>query len=418
MKNFPILICIMTLLAFQSCVKDKCEKEITYIKHTPIYKTAEEIRGDVTYDAPQALKNPGKIYFYNNYIFINEQREGIHIIDNQNPEAPSNIGFISIPGNVDMAIRNNILFADNYIDLLSIDIGDFNNIHLVKRTEEVFLKNMQQDNNTWLVDYHEEEVTEIVECNAAGEWIFSEDLAVLDASSAGNSGSSVPNSGIGGSMARFTLDSDHLYIVDEFSMMVFGVQDGSNPIQHNTIELGWGIETIIPYNQYLFIGSNSGMQIYDNTNPTSPAYISEVSHMTACDPVFVKDNFAYVTLRSGNICDGFVDQLDLVDISNITQPQIVKSFEMDNPHGLSIKDESLFLCEGEFGFKIFEITDAQNLDDHIEIKEHLKDIVSYDVIAIPGQQDIVLIIGDNGFYQYDVSDPTAPELVSSILAED
>ena len=66
--------------------------------------------------------NPGKIYFKEGYIFINEELKGIHVIDNRNPENPQNIGFIEIPGNVDIAIKNNTLYADSYIDLGAIDI--------------------------------------------------------------------------------------------------------------------------------------------------------------------------------------------------------------------------------------------------------------------------------------------------------
>jgi len=69
-------------------------------------------------DEAKELEDPGKIYFYNNYIFINEKRAGVHVFDNSTPSSPQNIGFLNIPGNVDIAIRNDIMLADNYIDLL------------------------------------------------------------------------------------------------------------------------------------------------------------------------------------------------------------------------------------------------------------------------------------------------------------
>ena len=71
----------------------------------------------------------GKIYFKDHYIFVNEYQKGIHVIDNEDPRNPQIIKFIEIPGNVDMAIADDILYADSYVDLLSIDISDIGNIN-------------------------------------------------------------------------------------------------------------------------------------------------------------------------------------------------------------------------------------------------------------------------------------------------
>ena len=101
----------------------------------PIY--ANEGDYEVLIKEPRALKNPGKIYYYNKFIFINERFEGVHLYDNTDPKNPQNIGFIKIKGNVDIAIRNNVLYADNISDLISIDIFDPNNIKLLERINDV-----------------------------------------------------------------------------------------------------------------------------------------------------------------------------------------------------------------------------------------------------------------------------------------
>ena len=90
MKIFKIsfLLIVLVSLCLQSCVKDTCEGELTYSKSTPIYVTVDEIRKDIQVEAPRALKQPGKIYFYQNYILLNEFREGLHVIDNQDPANP------------------------------------------------------------------------------------------------------------------------------------------------------------------------------------------------------------------------------------------------------------------------------------------------------------------------------------------
>jgi hypothetical protein len=75
---------------------------------------------------------------YGNLILFNERNRGIHVIDNANPAAPVNLLFLPIPGNIDIAVKDNILYADSYIDLVAIDIGDLSNIHEVNRKQSIF----------------------------------------------------------------------------------------------------------------------------------------------------------------------------------------------------------------------------------------------------------------------------------------
>ena len=41
--------------------------------------------------------------------------------------------------------------------------------------------------------------------------------------------------------------------------------------------------------------------------------------------------------------------LFIVDISDISNPVLAVSYPMDSPYGLGIKDEKLFVCDGESG---------------------------------------------------------------------
>jgi len=144
------------------------------------------------------------------------------------------------------------------------------------------------------------------------------------------------------------------------------------------------------------------MFIYDVSNPASPVQLSFFQHAQACDPVFVSDDKAYVTLRGGTPCQNFDNQLDVIDITDLTNPILIASHTMTNPHGLSVKDNTLFLCDGTAGLKVFDVTNPQTIGDRLLASD--KDIKTYDVIASP-YRDIIFVIGDDGFFQYDVSDP-------------
>lgn len=102
--------------------------------YIPIYASDEEIHKIEVLDA-RPLKSPGKIYKLGTWLFVNEAGKGIHLINNANPREPVNAGFISIPGNYDMAAKGNFLYADNLADLVVLDISNPENVSVSKRVE-------------------------------------------------------------------------------------------------------------------------------------------------------------------------------------------------------------------------------------------------------------------------------------------
>jgi hypothetical protein len=157
---------------------------------------------------------------------------------------------------------------------------------------------------------------------------------------------------------------------------------------------GFDIETIFNRGNHLFLGSMRGMYIYDITSPATPEYVSEFQHGTACDPVVVDDNYAYVTLRGGNFCGATESGLFIVDISTIENPELKVIYPMDEPYGLGIKDDKLFVCDGASGLKVYDKSDVPDLPQ----LNHFKEIVTFEVIPTDEQ---LLMIGDGILYQYE-----------------
>ena len=183
----------------------------------------------------------------------------------------------------------------------------------------------------------------IISCEGSSDVVLnvgSSGSGVNDFSANGESGS-----GIGGSMARFTIVGDYLYTVDSWDLNTFDISDQINPEFKSKVGLGWGDETIFPYDNRLFIGAQNGMYIYDLENKVEPEWISTYEHITSCDPVVVQGDFAFVTLRGGTECQSFNNQLDIIDISKISEPTLFKSYSMINPHGLGIDGDCLFITE-------------------------------------------------------------------------
>ena len=119
-----VAITLLFSLFFMGCIKDTCHKTYTYTYYLPVYKTKDEVKANIKSNAAKEVQNPGKLFTIGNYIFLNEVDKGIHIIDNSNPASPQNVAFIDIPGNMDLAVKGNILYADAYNDLATIDISN------------------------------------------------------------------------------------------------------------------------------------------------------------------------------------------------------------------------------------------------------------------------------------------------------
>jgi hypothetical protein len=416
MRKFvlPLALLFSGMFLFSSCLKDDCTSTRTFVQYDPVYMSEQQIRKDIETEAARELENPGKMYVYGSYVFVNELREGVHVLDNSDPRNPQNIGFINIPGNVDIAIKNNILFADNYMDLLALDISDVNQPELLYRDEDAFDHFYPTSSNRGrLVYYEETERTTEVNCNENQfnqGWFLRNEAVFVDATfNNSTTGGSVPSTGVGGSMARFTIAEDRLYTIDQQSLHVYNVSNENNPVESSDVHVGWGIETIFPSQGHLFIGANDGMYIYGMDNPDQPHYVSKFNHAQACDPVFVQDDIAYVTLRGGTECQNFTNQLDIIDIQNISNPKLLATHDMQHPHGLHVYNEEIIICEGKFGWKTFEMENPKNID----LIKHNKNLHAFDVIRLGDNH--VLIVGSDGLYQYDLSDPDAPELLSEVL---
>ncbi|MBT8321711.1 MAG: hypothetical protein KJO90_08620 [Eudoraea sp.] len=398
MKNLIYTICgLFLLVTFNSCEKNNDDLYEDYLVARPLTMSFEEFKNSVDIIAPVPVQESGKIYAYDDYIFVNDKYKGVHVIDNSNPENPRKISFIKIAGNVDISVKDNYLYADSITDLMVFDISDINNIQIVKR-----LDNVLRDNIIWPAeaDFFE-----------YGDWNYETDILVgwevvterrliseyetrwgqfdillAEASDAGNVGQ-------GGSLARFKIVGDYLYAVDSHSINVFDISDLNNPADLEDVFAGFDIETIFYNGEYLFLGSMRGMYIYNLAIPSSPEFVSEFQHGTACDPVVVDGDYAYVTLRGGNNCGATESGLFIVDISNISNPELAVSYPMDEPYGLGVRDDQLFVCDGSSGLKVYDKTDVQDL----QMLDHFQDVVTFDVIPMQNQ---LLMVGDDVLYQY------------------
>lgn len=134
MKNSSVLILAFIIFLLNACTHSE---DLVTEGYRPVYIEKSAIY-TVYSGAPQPLINPGKIYLYNQLVFVNERGRGVHVINNSNPSSPQKTHFIHIPGNYDITIRNNYLYADNASDLITIHIANLNQVEVVNRIPQVY----------------------------------------------------------------------------------------------------------------------------------------------------------------------------------------------------------------------------------------------------------------------------------------
>lgn len=212
---------------------------------------------------------------------------------------------------------------------------------------------------------------------------------------------------VNGSMARFSIYGKYLYTVEQNIMCVFDLSGDKPVLTTNDIWLQRDVETLFNYKDKMFMGTPTGMLIYSLEDPLAPKYRSSVSHVFGCDPVVVEDDLAYVTVHSGNTCGQNTNELMLIDVSDVDQPNLLVTYGMKCPKGLGIDNGTLFLCDE--GLKVFNAKDPMTLLANQLV--HYAGMEGYDVIPF---RNTLMMIADDGLYQYDYSNLQAISQLSKL----
>lgn len=404
-------IALFSVFFFNGC----SDRSVLTYKDTellPIMLSFDDIRSGFKAEGVREMVKPGKIYVYDEYLFVNELYDGIHIFDNSDPSAPQKLGYLRIPGNTDAVIRDNVMYANSGPDLLVLDLSQINNISLMKRVENSFFESTKKSGNMYEIGYGEKEIVRKEYTSRGWDFFFGiqEDVQVMSANSSGS------RDGVGGSMARFALAGNFLYVVNESALIPIDITIPNDPKTKNAVSLDRGsIETIYKYKEFLFIGSNNGVFIVNyKSNPSVPFVVSTVRHIRACDPVVVQGNIAFSTLSRGTRCGGGVNELMVLDVTDAAVPIIIEEYFFENtPLGLGIQDNNLFVCMGIGGIKWFKTDNLKDIVNNTVTSDVT--INAWDVIVL---EDKLIVTGNEGIFQYtfDVNTGTLTR-VSSLFTK-
>ena len=419
-KLIPFLL---VALCFTSCIEETCEETLVLAGFDPQIVNLDVIRNNIPLcGAPIPICEATGFYVYQDYLFMVENNEGLHIFDNSDATNPKPITWMGLPGGQGLAVRNDILYMNQYTDLVAFDLSDPTTPEFIGRTEDVFDPssvfpanhgNAALGSGEFVAAWLPTGDTRTVSCaEGSGNQFWENDRFFTESradfssfNTAGNATSGQTATevvGQGGSLARFTISQSTLYAVDDNELRAFSLADPREPKFSATIPLGWGIETIFPTSDKLFIGTTTGMQIFSIEDPLAPEHLSTFEHVLSCDPVVVAGDLAYVTLWGGRDCGSTGDQLEIIDISDARNPKSVQITPMRFSHGLGVAENKLFLCGQYDGFKTFALDEDGLLGEQID---HDDAVYSRDVIVLPNKNEaIVLGYNEGGIQQYRYSE--------------
>jgi hypothetical protein len=399
MKNLKITLVSLFVLFFAACDNDDAPQDTALFAVAKI-QSLETLRNSISVEAPHETNSEGKIYVADQRLFYIAQEDGVHIFNNQNPASPQNIAFINIPGVHDIAIKDNFMYADNFVDLLVFDISDINNITLVKTVENVIQFYPQYPVEAEFYDWESyPEVGEIVtgyelerraRPEGEGLWMAEDALADFNSTAAGSVG-------IGGSYAKFQLNDNALYTTDSSQLNVFNISEPAETFFDKSVGMyfwlgGGQFETLFKQKDFLFVGATNGMYVVDATDEFNPVFVSGFSHATACDPVVVSGNTAYITVRGGNTCGAIEDQVNVIDITDMANPTLTSTFLLDGPYGLGHRNNVLYVGCGANGLKVFDATNPAALELENTYADNVTDVIPLSTHLIA--------VGDNKIIQY------------------
>lgn len=407
MKSKHLLLAVAGIgLLAASCTKTKGEITMTYHKASAVYADLDEIRQTPLVTSPKAINDPGKIFIGDKFILIGEKEEGIHVYDNTNPNSPVAASFIQLPMTREFYVDGDYIYAEGHYDFIKISMVDLYNPSLVSRVEYAFGEPHQNDQGEEIIGFNYETVTETFELGSPEAQSLEESTYLYyDYQDNLLPVSSVPSSFVGaggtvkGTMNKITTMNSYAYVVGNAEVFVF--LDNTNQMQMvNRISTQSSeIETIYPYNDYLYLGAQSSMELLNTDNPEHPCHVSTYWHQTACDPVLPSGNVAYLTLRSADNsgCSGDDNTLEIIDMTNETEPSQLNSITMASPYGMGIDGNYLWVGQGSNGLTLLNNTDPTN---PTVIKTFSN--VAYDVIPNPYQANAIYVTGDNGMELYTV----------------
>jgi len=224
--------------------------------------------------------------------------------------------------------------------------------------------------------------------------------------------------GKSGSITRFVTHNNYMYALNPNQIITYSLENPEKPNKENVLTTEYGLETIIIYDNTIYVGSRNALYILGLDDPAKPELLSRAGReglrfFGGCDPVVVKGNYAYSTIKIvENLCGIFNAESVLIvyDVSNKEEPQLINNYPLEEPNGLAYKGNHLLVCDkGADELIVFDITDPTNL---LRLDEY--NVTIDDPVDLIINENTMIVSTENDFEIFDVEDITSISQIGTI----
>lgn len=217
--------------------------------------------------------------------------------------------------------------------------------------------------------------------------------------------------GVGGSLAKFTISNNQVIVLNGNEVKQYDILSNGQLSAKHTLQIFGQLETIFPYADKILIGSSDAVYFLEFDDDGLLSILSTYGHLTACDPVVASNGIAFSTLKVSDCRAGTDDFLEAIDISDISNPQVLRVYDTQAPFGLAIKGSFLFVCE-KGGLTMYSFSPEGNL-------------VEMDFMTIEGAVPLDIIVNntylivrtDQGIYNVQFSDTNLGAILGNITIQ-
>ncbi len=198
-------------------------------------------------------------------------------------------------------------------------------------------------------------------------------------SSSSSDSSSVTVESKGTSSSKFKIKNDRLYSIKDDILKVYDISEPQSVYPLSQTFLGFSITGMFIYDETLIAASSSGLKVF-SLNGDNITFLANSDDFIPCQRFFVDGSLLFV-LNNLEVCENYLNNsynnyyyestfeledivvdngIEVYDISEFLAPKLLTKVSSYNPVALSVQDDTLYVCEGEYGLKVYDINRSDN----------------------------------------------------------
>ncbi len=397
-------VIFLGLIAVLIGCRSECKQTLYYTANVPVYASKASIRDAVTVETSLAVDSVAEMLSYKETLFLRNGTDGIHVIDNTDPSNPDNHAYIKIVPCFAMETNDDQLYVIQGTDLVVFDLSDVRNPVVKHRVNDLYNSDFAKG-DSFVVGYEQQEVVKVLnDFSCSDQFIFPEDEVIRGAIS-------TPH-------GQITVHKDHIYTADNQSVVTLALNGSAAPGFTSRMAAFNNIPDARLYillDSILLFGTGSGLMALDiTTNPASPVNTGGFFPAGGCNPIAIWDSLTFAPMfndlqEDESFCFSN-PMISVVDV--VTRRPISRVTGYSQPYYMHYHNNRVLLCNGFEGFRIFGVQDRILLSDYIDNSGESNNVHAR--LGMLFGENNVLVYGNNGVFQYDISDRTIVKKLSEI----